>query len=265
MKKSLLSISIFALTLSASAQCDVNGHDFGDAPYGVSPDATLGETFIDGLLDQAYEDVLYLKIPTDAGDIIEGFEGAPVDSVEIVAVTITLNGVLMQLTDMGLNYECNNGGFSDSPCTYYGGTSGCARIIGTPTMSGTFELTVSVLGWTTIFGNAQNQSIVYDQYTLYIEDPDGVEPVASYNFQVEQNTPNPFSKSTEIRLWLENATPINYEVMNLLGEVVRKDRIIGSKGKNTIRLNGEDLNPGIYLYSVEVNGKRVTKRMMINH
>lgn len=265
MKKTLLSITAVALTLAVSAQCDVNGHDFGDAPYGVSPDATLGETFMDGEIGEAYEDIMYLKIPTDAGDILEGFEGAPVDSVVLVSVEVELNGTTMSLTDIGLNHECNNGGASPNPCTYIGGTSGCARIVGTPTMGGTFNLTVTVLGWTTIFGNPFSQEIIYDQYTLFILDPNDIAPIANVNFSVEQNIPNPFSKLTEVKFYLDNPAPVQYEIMNLLGEIVRKDRMIGNKGKNTLRISGDGLNPGIYLYSIEVNGKRVTKRMMVNH
>ena len=34
-------------------QCDID-FDFGDAEFGVSPDPTLGEYFVDGMLDEPY-------------------------------------------------------------------------------------------------------------------------------------------------------------------------------------------------------------------
>lgn len=264
MKKHLLIIGSLFLSGIAIAQCDAAGYDFGGAPFGVSPDPLLGETFEEGLLEEAYTDTIYLVIPTDAGDIVEGFEGAPVDSVVLSSVTLNMNGTDYSLTDIGLNYECNNSGVSPDPCTFYGGQQGCARLFGIPTMAGTFSMTVTVTGWTTIFGNPISQPVVFDQYQLIISGPNAVANPVLPKFEVYQNVPNPFSKLTDIRVDLNQAGKISIEIMNLLGDVVKSDQIMGAKGRNVIKVNSDELNAGVYLYTVEFAGTKVTKRMVVN-
>jgi hypothetical protein len=264
MKKHLLLSVSFFFSLFVSAQCDTAGFNFGDAPFGVSPDPNVGETFIEGAIGESYSDTIFLIIPTDAGDIVEGFDGAPVDSVVLSSVTLSLNGTNYSLADVGLNYECNNGEGSPNDCTYYGGQQGCARLFGIPTMAGQFSVTVTVTGWTTIFQNPFSQPVVFDQYILDISGPVSIASTTIPRFEVYQNMPNPFTGTTDIRVDLNQAAKMKLEVMNLLGDVVISEQIMGSKGKNMLKVNSDELNPGVYLYTIEVAGIKTTKRMVVN-
>jgi hypothetical protein len=51
--------------------------------------------------------------------------------------------------------------------------------------------------------------------------------------------------------------------MNLLGEIVYESTINSRQGLNTINFDGTDLKKGMYLYSIEIDGVKMTKRMVI--
>ena len=59
-------VACLALSMTAFGQCDID-FDFGDI-VGVSPDPTLGEDFVDGMLDEPYLDVLHIQFSHSGGD-----------------------------------------------------------------------------------------------------------------------------------------------------------------------------------------------------
>ena len=65
--------------------------------------------------------------------------GVPVDSV-----------VLNNVSNLppGISYACNV-----PSCTWYGDSAGCANIDGMPTTNGSFQITLDITGWVTIFFN----------------------------------------------------------------------------------------------------------------
>lgn len=77
-----------------------------------------------------------------------------------------------------------------------------------------------------------------------------------------QNSPNPFSVQTEIKYDLGTETPNAFiYIYNLQGEQ-KKAYTIDNTGTLTIRAN--ELNPGMYLYTMVVEGKIIgTKRMIV--
>ena len=84
------------------------------------------------------------------------------------------------------------------------------------------------------------------------------------NFQLEQNYPNPFNPSTEIKFNLKNQSEVKLAVMNSKGEVV--SHLVDGKldrGIHQVNFNAEQLNTGIYFYTLEVDGKSMTKKMLL--
>jgi hypothetical protein len=257
-----LSLAIFSLSYS---QCDPD-YDFGEAGFGVSPDPAIGESFNEGTLGMAYEDVVHILVPTDAGDVDSTFMGlgAVIDSLELNGVFVDIGELEpVPLSDIGLQEHCNNLGDSPNECTMMGGTQYCASIDGTPTLAGEFPLIISVTGYIVVFGQTQGIPVNFDQYTLIINDnPDNINEQNGIT-DVAQNVPNPFVGSTSISYQLQNAGTVWFKVSNLLGEVVYQEMIQGRKGKNDFSFDGSEMNPGIYLYSVEADGKKFTKRMVV--
>jgi trimeric autotransporter adhesin len=79
-----------------------------------------------------------------------------------------------------------------------------------------------------------------------------------------QNNPNPFSTDTEIKMELsESAVNAVVIVYNLEGKQLKDVRING-RGKTSVKIAGSELNAGMYLYALIVDGKVVdTKRMIL--
>jgi hypothetical protein len=84
------------------------------------------------------------------------------------------------------------------------------------------------------------------------------------NAYLFQNIPNPFSSTTEINYFVpqEINSAILY-VFDMKGAIIKTLPIL-SKGQGSVDIYGYELNPGMYIYSLLVDGKEVdTKRMIL--
>ncbi len=92
--------------------------------------------------------------------------------------------------------------------------------------------------------------------------------VDKYNAQVQnelyQNNPNPFGKETSIGYNIVNMQQGAFiAVYDLNGKEIFRQAVT-EKGKGSITLSGDKLVPGMYLYSLIVDGKETaTKRMVV--
>lgn len=262
-------ILLFALSVLAvnaiSAQCTAD-YDFGTEPFGVSPDPVAGESFEVATVNMPYVDIIHILVPTQANDIDETLpEGVPIDSVILAGVSMELAGVIYTPEEIGLSVICNNNDDSPNPCTFLGGVQYCASLEGTPTQMGTYNLVINVQGWTTIFGNPIAQDISFDQYVFIVnEDGTFVSEYADDNVTLGQNIPNPADGMTSIPFTMESPGIVKLTVVNLLGEVLINDQVQGKRGQNSAKLDVGQLDSGIYLYSIETKGKKLTKRLVIN-
>ena len=84
------------------------------------------------------------------------------------------------------------------------------------------------------------------------------------NFQLHQNYPNPFSKTTEIKFSLPEASYLEINVYNLLGEQIEQiaEREF-DKGSHTIVFDAKDYAPGTYFYKLITPNFVGTKSMNI--
>jgi hypothetical protein len=263
MKKILLFACAVVALASANAQC-VADYDFGDVGFGVSPDPEMGESFEVGVIGVAYVDDIHILVPTQANDIDESIPaGIPIDSLQLESVELVLNDITYTLAEVGLSLECNNNGDSGLPCSFLGGNQYCAQLAGTPTLAGEFNLIINVIGWTNIFG-PQSQAVAFDQYTLIINTDVSVSEIVSYTLDLGQNSPNPADVLTSIPFSVSSAGVVRLSVVNLLGEQLIQEQIQANKGQNSAKLDVGQLDSGIYLYSIETKGKKLTKRLVIN-
>lgn len=82
--------------------------------------------------------------------------------------------------------------------------------------------------------------------------------------QLDQNIPNPFSRETRIGCFIpdESGTSMLY-IYNMNGTQLQQYSITNA-GKQTVTINGNSLQPGMYLYALVIDGKEVdTKRMIL--
>lgn len=258
----LLASTIFSLT-AMTAQCTAD-YDFGEATFGVSPDPEIGESFEVGIVGVPYVDDIHILVPTEAADIDESLPaGIPIDSLQLISVDLIMGGMTYTPEEVGLTINCNNNGDSGLSCSFLGGNQYCARLEGTPTMSGTFQLVINVLGWTDFFG-PQSQEVAFDQYTLIINNDVAVNELTALSIDLGQNIPNPASTLTTIPFNTNTAGTVELSVINLLGEVLIQELVDGKRGENNAKIDVSNLDNGIYLYSIESNGKKLTKRLIIN-
>ena len=88
---------------------------------------------------------------------------------------------------------------------------------------------------------------------------------ATANAFLFQNTPNPFSTQTEIKYFVpENANNAVIYVFSLNGNLLLT-KPISQLGNGGVTINGNELEAGMYIYTLAVDGQEVdSKRMILN-
>jgi hypothetical protein len=95
-------------------------------------------------------------------------------------------------------------------------------------------------------------------------DPTGINEVSANGFSVSQNFPNPFSNQTQITYNLTKSSDVVFSVYDLTGrELMNNNLSTVAPGQHVININANQFSPGVYLYTFNVNGNLVTKRMVI--
>ena len=84
------------------------------------------------------------------------------------------------------------------------------------------------------------------------------------NFKIDQNTPNPVTGLTKVNVNLQAEEYVKVSLFDYSGSKI-KDVFDGKlkAGDNTVEFSVNGLNPGNYIYVVEVAGKVQSKNMMI--
>ena len=194
-----LAAFVFCASSVAWGQCDID-FDFGEATFGVSPDPAMGETFLDGMLDESYFDVLHILIPANAAGIDSTYPPTlPVDSVIVLANSVdgagTYQGIVFTDTvtqeqffadEIGLEVLFNNNGDSGNPNAFMGGEQYCAAIQGAPNRSGIYRISIDIQAWATIF-TPFNAPYTFDNFTLRVNCP-LLEDVAVTNVNSDEGT-----------------------------------------------------------------------------
>lgn len=272
MKKLITLATILVSGVLANAQCTAD-YDFGDAGFGVSPDPLIGEQFDVGFVGEPYNDVIHVLVPLNAGDL--GDDVIPpewadfasmidIDSLSLVSVELLIDDAYVDISNLGLDVECNNNGDSPVSCTFLGGSQYCAAIAGTPNQSGTFQMRIIVNIYFQFFGETQEVPQTFeDDYFLTVEEDMSISSVDAVELSVGQNSPNPFDNTTRVVYNLSQASDVRYKVTNLLGEIIFSETVRGLRGTNRWVFDGSELNAGIYLYSIEVGQEKITKRMIV--
>ncbi len=88
--------------------------------------------------------------------------------------------------------------------------------------------------------------------------------LANNKASLDQNIPNPFSRETQIGCYIpEGSGPSVLYIYNMNGNQLQQ-YIIKGKGKQSVTINSNSLEPGMYLYALVIEGKEVdTKRMIL--
>ena len=83
-------------------------------------------------------------------------------------------------------------------------------------------------------------------------------------FDLNQNYPNPFNPSTKISYSIKEASIVNITVFNVLGqEVAQLINGFRNTGTYEVTFDASALPSGMYIYTLEANGQRFTKKMTL--
>ena len=88
-------------------------------------------------------------------------------------------------------------------------------------------------------------------------------------FSLHQNYPNPFNPFTSLRYDLPNDGLVNITIYDIIGRIVKT--LVNSSqtaGHKLVRWNAtnnrnEPVSAGIYLYTIQADGFRQTKKMVL--
>ena len=76
-------------------------------------------------------------------------------------------------------------------------------------------------------------------------------------------SPNPFSVTTRIRFVADEEYEIDFLVKDLLGNTIHARKLKCDKGHNSITFYRDELESGIYIYSLKTKTKVISKRIVI--
>lgn len=87
-----------------------------------------------------------------------------------------------------------------------------------------------------------------------------IEEQKSNNIKLAQNYPNPANVKTYINLDYKGSD-VTFKIYDVLGKLVEEIEVI----QKTIVLDVSAYPDGIYLYTLEVDGEKMTRRMTVKH
>ncbi|MBI3520719.1 MAG: T9SS type A sorting domain-containing protein [Bacteroidetes bacterium] len=90
----------------------------------------------------------------------------------------------------------------------------------------------------------------------------GVKELEANGFALNQNVPNPFSKESTVNYQLANdANSVVFNVTDITGRVIYSEKVSSDKGSHSVKLGA--YASGLYYYSLNVDGKVVSKKMIV--
>lgn len=108
-------------------------------------------------------------------------------------------------------------------------------------------------------------SIAIDAIKLlsYSETNTGIKSFDKTGFDLQQNSPNPFSVSTNIGFSIQKRTNVKIEIYNTLGKKVMnvKNEMMNA-GNHFVYIDAKNLDTGIYYYRLTIDGNVQTKKML---
>ena len=234
--------------------------------------------FISGVVGQLYEQNITVKVPKDttSSGITFCF-----NRFELTSPSTNNYGLPPGLMIGSSTPAVANGTVNGAPSLKFAGNANnCASIFGTPTVAGSYTLTLKVQPFMTLqpFGscsgspnvNSGSGSLTPPQtlgyYIINIAPAVGVLELKNDRMSLSQNFPNPSSITTDIKFYVEGNDDATILVYNMLGDVVSSQTIKTIVGENKVTINTSELAAGTYIYTLKYKGATATKRMIVlNH
>lgn len=103
-----------------------------------------------------------------------------------------------------------------------------------------------------------NEFIQYDLLSTSVKEENII-----LDFDLKQNYPNPFNFKTNIRYSIPQSSFVNLKVYDVLGREIRTlVSEVKSAGIHNVEFYSDDLNSGVYIYTLQVGKKSISKKMI---
>ncbi|MES2513238.1 MAG: T9SS type A sorting domain-containing protein [Bacteroidota bacterium] len=254
--------SVFAQTVPT---CSLNPAFIASNKIGVFPDSATN--FLSGTVGIPYEQNITVKVPYDttASGITFCFNRF---------VLYTPTGVTNFNLPAGLMLGSSVAAVNTStPGIFWfkGNSNSCASIFGTPTVAGSYTLSLAVDAYGTPFstcssaptGGTKLSGQILNYYIINIAPAVGVRELENDRISLSQNFPNPASLTTDITFYVEGQDDATVTVYNMLGDVAAQQTVKTVVGENKVTIHTAELAAGTYMYTLKYKGASATKRMIV--
>lgn len=264
MKKlySLLFVLFFVAQSVSFAQVPTCNYDFtwlATGHDGIFPDSATN--FMSGNVGTPYVQNITVKIPYDTVTGAGTFHFGHVDLMR--NVTSPANYGLPPGLSIGTTAP--NVTTTASAFKFPGNDTSCMTIYGTPTTAGTYNMAFTLKTFMVETGNlfpASTTTLLY--YRIVINSPIGVNENGSSKFELGNAFPNPANTNATIKFVTPKPGNAKFTVYNTLGKIIISKSAETKAGDNEFDLNTANLASGIYVYSVEFEGKTITKKLIVS-
>ncbi|MBO4580732.1 MAG: T9SS type A sorting domain-containing protein, partial [Bacteroidales bacterium] len=80
---------------------------------------------------------------------------------------------------------------------------------------------------------------------------------------LSQNVPNPADNQAMVRYSIPQDGAVMFTILNVAGQVIYTEEVEAAAGTNSIVFNTENMAAGIYFYTMDFQGQRLMKKMVI--
>jgi hypothetical protein len=260
MKKVYLFLFVFILNVSTifaqtpSCQYDYNWLALGKD--GIYPDSATN--FVSGAVGVPYLQHVTIKVPFDTTAVIFG----QLQTVRFSRIDLQTN--ITNPANYGLPPGLSIAG-TPSNFKFPGNDTSCMVIYGTPTTSGTYNLSFTLKTYVTEFPLTSVSTDVIDYYKITINPSVGIKETQSQTFDLLGMYPNPAFNETSVKYQLPKQGTVKHQIYNALGKCVYTKTTESKKGENELAIDVKNLSSGIYFYTSVFEGKSKTKKLIVNN
>lgn len=137
-------------------------------------------------------------------------------------------------------------------------------ILTVPSLASGTTYSLSIKNLKSINNVAMNDTVISlkTSGTVFVESNTNVVPQTT---SIEQNFPNPFNPETTIRYRLASSGNVTVKVFDIAGrEIAILVHEVQSAGTYAVKFNAAHLSSGTYICQLQVGGRTLTKKMILN-
>ena len=231
---------IIGLNVNVHAQCTPGNY----SEPGLHPDTI--DNLPPAAVNQAYNEVVTVVIPKDTTIDMGTPQTVQIDSIGVTDV----KGL-----PPGFTYTPNS-----STGYWPGDSSGCVLVSGNPDPGdeGTYPVEIDVM----FYAGGFSAPYTYTGYELEVLDSSHVNIQEDKSVDEIMAFPNPFDDKLTLKFDMNNNAPVEIEIFNMVGDVLKQKTINATAGDNAVGFNTSSMPEGLYFYRFNAGDKIITRKLV---